>query len=76
MIINSCRSTVLSACLPPFKIFIMGTGRVRPLIPPRYRYSGSFKALAAALADARDTARMALAPRRSLLGVPSRSISS
>ena len=29
----------------------MGTGRVRPLIPPRYRYSGNFKALAAALAD-------------------------
>jgi len=26
MIMNSCRSTLLSACLPPFMMFIMGTG--------------------------------------------------
>ena len=26
MIINSCRSTVLSACFPPFRMFIIGTG--------------------------------------------------
>ena len=35
MIMNSCRSTLLSACLPPFRMFIMGTGSTCALAPPR-----------------------------------------
>ena len=35
MIINSCISIVLSACLPPFMIFIIGTGIFLALVPPR-----------------------------------------
>ena len=36
MTMNSCRSTLLSACLPPFMMFIMGTGSVKALTPPTY----------------------------------------
>ena len=32
---NSCRSTLLSACAPPFRMFIIGTGRTRAAAPPR-----------------------------------------
>ena len=28
---NSCKSTLLSACSPPFRMFIIGTGKVRAL---------------------------------------------
>ena len=52
----------------------MGTGRVTALSPPKSLYKGKLAAAAAALAFARDTPRIALAPRSFLLGVPSRSI--
>ena len=71
MIMNSWKSTVFAACFPPFKIFIMGTGRSLGEIPPKYRYRGSPSASAAALATAMDTASMALAPKLLLLSVPS-----
>src|SRR5262249_16545244 len=61
----------LSACLPPLMILAIGTGRMRALVPPRYRYSGRPWAAAAALAAARLTPRIALAPSFPLLGVPS-----
>ena len=37
MIINSCTSTVFAACAPPFRMFIIGTGRRLPDTPPRKR---------------------------------------
>ena len=33
-IMNSCGSSVLSACAPPFTMFMNGTGSVRALGPP------------------------------------------
>ena len=74
MIINSCVSTAESAWAPPFNIFIIGTGRRLPEIPPKKRYSGISNAVAAALAVAMDTARIALAPSFDLSFVPSASI--
>ncbi len=35
IIMNSWKSTVESAWLPPFNTFIIGTGRVLALMPPR-----------------------------------------
>jgi hypothetical protein len=64
---------VLSACLPPFRTFISGTGSTVAFAPPTYRYSGNPAALAAAWAAARDTPRMAFAPNFALFGVPSSS---
>ena len=74
IIMNSCVSTVLVACAPPFKIFIIGTGSLLPDTPPKNRYSGISREIAAALAAAMETARMAFAPRRDLSFVPSTSI--
>ena len=37
MIMNSCVSTEFVACAPPFKMFIIGTGRCLPAAPPRKR---------------------------------------
>ena len=71
MIMNSCVSTVLAACAPPFRMFIMGTGRRLPFTPPRKRYSGISSEAAAARQAAMDTARMAFAPRLDLSLVPS-----
>ena len=34
IIMNSWKSILLSACAPPFKMFIMGIGKVRALVPP------------------------------------------
>ena len=70
---NSWKSTLLSAWAPPLSTFIIGTGSTWASAPPRYRHSGSPASAAAAFADASDTPRMALAPSRPLLGVPSRS---
>jgi hypothetical protein len=74
-IMNSWMSTLLSACSPPLMMFIIGTGmEYRPGVPLRSAmcaYSGT-PAFAAALAAARDTARMALAPSVALFSVPSR----
>ena len=36
IIINSCRSTLLSACSPPFSMFIIGMGRMFAFSPPIY----------------------------------------
>ena len=52
-------------------MFIIGTGNSLALTPPKYLYKGNFKALAAALATAIDTPKIALAPSLLLLGVPS-----
>ena len=71
MTINSCTSTVLAACAPPFKMFIIGSGRRLPFAPPRKRYSGISIAFAAALALAIETARIAFAPSLDLSFVPS-----
>ena len=72
---NSCKSTELSACEPPFKMFIIGTGNTLALTPPMYLYNGISNDLAAALATANDTPKIALAPNLPLLSVPSNSIS-
>ena len=71
---NSWKSTLLSAWAPPLSTFIIGTGRVVASAPPRKRYRGSPASAAAARATASETPRIALAPSRDLLGVPSRSI--
>ena len=71
MIINSWKSTVFVACLPPFKMFIIGTGSLSGFTPPRYRYNGIPSASAAARAAAIDTLSVAFAPRLPLLSVPS-----
>ena len=75
MIMNSCTSSPEdSAWQPPFTIFIIGTGRRLPLMPPRKRYSGISRAAADARQVAMDTARIAFAPSLDLSFVPSASI--
>ncbi|MNN30593.1 hypothetical protein D3C81_1442470 [compost metagenome] len=75
---NSWMSTLLSACSPPLMMFIIGTGiEYWPGVPLRLAmcaYSGRSWSWAAALAAARETARMALAPSLALFSVPSSSI--
>jgi hypothetical protein len=34
-IMNSCTSTLLSACAPPLSTFMSGTGSSRAFVPPR-----------------------------------------
>ena len=63
-IMNSWMSIGLSAWAPPLMMFIIGSGRVRAPTPPTYFQSGKPADCAAALAVARLTPRMALAPRR------------
>jgi len=63
---------IIFGMLPPFKIFIIGTGSMVALTPPTYLYSGRSQESAAALQTARDTPRIALAPRLPLSSVPSR----
>ncbi|MNQ88047.1 hypothetical protein D3C85_1032960 [compost metagenome] len=59
-------------------MFIIGTGMLNlpgePYSAAKCSYSGTPLTAAAALAVARDTARIALAPRMLLLSVPSRAI--
>ena len=74
MTMNSWKSTLLSAWAPPLSTFIIGTGSTWALAPPTWRHSGSWSSSAPAWATARDAPRMALAPRRDLLSVPSRSM--
>ena len=52
-------------------MFIIGTGSLFPLTPPKKRYKGTSSEIAAALAAAIDTARIAFAPRFDLSFVPS-----
>ena len=42
MIMNSWKSIGASECAPPFRMFIIGTGKTRASGPPRYRNSGDF----------------------------------
>jgi len=75
MTMNSCTSTLESAWAPPLRIFIIGTGSNRaPLSSARWAYNGLFDAAAWACAAAIDTPRIAFAPSRLFVGVPSRSI--
>ena len=60
-----------TACLPPFIIFIIGTGSVVAAFPPINLYNGIWNDAAAALAHAIDTARIELAPNLDLSLVPS-----
>ena len=62
------------ACAPPPNICTCGVGSSAASGPPRYWYSGTPCAAAAAWAAAIDTASVALAPSLDLLGVPSSSI--
>ena len=55
-------------------IFIIGTGNVLAETPPTYLYKGIPNSLAAALAAANETPKIALAPNLDLLDVPSSSI--
>ena len=74
IIMNSCTLNVLSACFPPFIMFIIGIGNVLAFTPPKYLYRLIPKLLAAALATARDTPNVAFAPNLPLFSVPSISI--
>ena len=72
MIINSCTSSPEeSAWHPPFTMFIIGTGIRFPEMPPRKRYSGMSREVAAARQHAIETARIAFAPKFDLSLVPS-----
>ena len=55
-------------------IFIIGTGICIAPEPPKYLYRGSPASSAAALATAIETAKVAFAPSRALLSLPSKSI--
>ena len=76
---NSWKSTLLSACAPPLRMFIIGDGQDRAAGPRRTVWRGACRAAraaASALARARaiETPSSALAPSRPLLGVPSSAI--
>src|SRR5690606_30817064 len=73
---NSWKSTLLSACAPPLMMFIIGTGSetLDSVMPAMYCHSGCFFEAATAWAAASETPSSALAPRRPLFSVPSRSI--
>src|SRR6187402_1247591 len=72
---NSCTSTLLSACAPPLMMFIIGTGSEPPPSTIRYCQSACFFDAATACAAAMETPSSALAPRLPLLSVPSRAMS-
>ncbi|CSI52633.1 Uncharacterised protein [Vibrio cholerae] len=71
-------STLLSACSPPLMMFIIGRGIENtpgvPFSSAMCSYRGMPFAAAAAFAFARETARIAFAPKFDLFSVPSRSI--
>ena len=77
-IMNSWMSTLLSACSPPLMMFIIGRGIENtpgvPFSSAMCSYKGMPLAAAAALAVARETARIAFAPNLALFSVPSKSI--
>ena len=74
MIMNSCKSILLSACMPPFITLNIGTGSKWAFAPPMYLNRGIPESSAADLAKAKETPRIALAPNLLLSSVPSRSI--
>jgi hypothetical protein len=49
-IMNSCMSTLLSACAPPLMMFIIGTGSRGRVLEPMCAYRSAFGRRAAALA--------------------------
>lgn len=65
---NSCIANKLPACFPPLITFKLGTGvmNLSPLFLPaksdKYLYKGTFFSAAPALANAKETAKIALAP--------------
>ena len=67
-------SRLLLACAPPLMMFIIGTGMDIGPGAAEIAVERQAGSSAAALATAIETASMALAPRRDLLSVPSRSI--
>ena len=76
---NSWKSTLLSACAPPFRMFIIGTGSTRAAGRAVERREMRVERHAVrrrrcARASAIDTPSSALAPSRPLFGVPSSSI--
>jgi hypothetical protein len=74
MIMNSCMSRLLLACAPPLMTFIIGTGRLHAAGAAEVAVQRQAGFFGAARATAIETASMALAPRRLLFSVPSRSI--
>ncbi len=69
---NSWKSTLLSAWTPPFKTLNMGTGSDGLISGVKIRKRGEPALAAEARATARETPKMALAPRFRLFSVPSR----
>ena len=68
---NSCILILFSECLPPFNIFIIGTGSSLPFSPPIYLYNSIPSKLLAAFATANDTPNIAFAPKLDLFNVSS-----
>ena len=71
---NSCRSTLLSACAPPLMMFIIGTGSWAASRPVLLIEAGTASAAAGARLPSRgafaiDTPAARLAPRRPLFSV-------
>ena len=73
-IMNSWKSTVLSACLPPLITFMQGTGQEARIRAAQISVERQAMSVAAARAAAIDTASIAFAPNLALLGVPSSAI--
>ncbi|OQB90499.1 MAG: hypothetical protein BWX84_01870 [Verrucomicrobia bacterium ADurb.Bin118] len=71
MIMNSWKSIGASEWAPPLMTLAIGTGSTLAFGPPKYLKSGWPRQDAAALAVASETARMALAPSRAFVSVPS-----
>ena len=75
---NSWKSTLESACAPPLRMFIIGTGSVKRLVAVQRADVPVERHAAAAAASARsaaiETPSSALAPSRLLVGVPSSAI--
>lgn len=70
--INSCIANLFPACLPPLITLREGTGVTNLLgfLPPKwakYLYKGKLASAAPALAKAKETAKVALAPKLALL---------
>jgi len=73
-IMNSWKSSGLGACAPPLSTLKQGTGiRLACPNPGSHSNSGTPADVASARATAMDVPMIALAPRRALFGVPSRS---
>ena len=75
IIINSCMSKSLLACIPPLRIFIIGIGNLYFVLSGlRLRYNGLLLKAALAWATAIETPKIAFAPKFDLFDVPSVSI--